>query len=202
MATNVREALQNANEGTKVVITGNLEYAKYMTQVLQGDELAKEVAREEQYSKHPEFIMRDPKIRFSLGDPKCQKQGDKPSELEQAFMSKVYTRKDGTTALDYERRAPKRKDGTYFVPITFGVKGADGKIHKVNLAGKDLANDQKVTLTYEVYKAKMGKGLALRTVVFEEEPKLFQPNLPDGWVDDGDEPADSSENGVGDDLFS
>lgn len=202
-ATSIKAALANCNDGDKLVVVGDILYGQNMATPLEGDALTKEIAREEQYSKHPEYILRDPKIRFTLSNPKIAKQGAQPSDLEKAMAARIYVGKDGVQRLDYEKRAPKRKDGTVFCPIAFGVKGKDGKIHKVDLSGKDLANGQAVTLTFEVFTSKYGKGLSLRTIVFNEEPKLYQPNLPEGWVED--EPADNAAdngNGVGDDLFA
>lgn len=191
----ISDVARNFETGTKVVVKGKLSYARYMTNVLNGQDLENEIKREEQYSTHPEYILRDPKLRFTIVEPKMVKQGDKPNDLEIAFSKKIYKTKDGEKRLDYEKKAPKGKNGDYFIPYIFGVKKQDGKIKKVDLSGIDLANDQAVTLTYTVYETKKGvKGLDLSTIVFDEEPKLYQrqSTLPDGWEDSDDDKSDDT----------
>jgi hypothetical protein len=204
----ISDVAKNFAEGTKVVVRGKLSYCRYMTNVLDGSDLANEIKREEQYSSHPEYIMRDPKLRFTLVDPKMIKQGEKPNDLEIAFSKKIYSTKNGEKRLDYQRKAPKNKSGEFFLPYIFGVKQENGKIKKVDLAGVDLANDQVVTLTYTVYETKKGlKGLDLSTIVFDEEPKLYQrqSTLPDGWEEDDDDDSsaknDTTTDSADDDVF-
>jgi hypothetical protein len=203
----ISDVAKNYEAGTKVVVKGKLSYCRYMTNILDGQDLENEIKREEQYSTHPEYILRDPKIRFTLVDPKMIKQGEKPNDLEIAFSKKIYSTKDGEKRLDYQRKAPKNKSGEFFLPYIFGVKQENGKIKKIDLAGKDLANDQMVTLTYTVYETKKGlKGLDLSTIVFDEEPKLYQrqSTLPDGWEDDPDDDKNdtpATSDNADDDVF-
>lgn len=203
----ISDVAKNFAEGTKVVVRGKLFYCRYMTNVLDGQELANEIKREETYSSHPEYILRDPKLRFTIVEPKMIKQGEKPNDLEIAFSKKIYSTKDGEKRLDYQRKAPKNKSGEFFLPYIFGVKQENGKIKKVDLAGVDLANDQVVTLTYTVYETKKGlKGLDLSTIVFDEEPKLYQrqSTLPDGWEEDDDDSSaknDTTTDSADDDVF-
>ena len=191
----ISDVAKNFAEGTKVVVRGKLSYCRYMTTVLDGADLEQEIKREEQYSTHPEYILRDPKLRFTIVEPKMIKQGEKPNDLEIAFSKKIYKTKDGEKRLDYQRKAPKNKSGEFFIPYIFGVKQENGKIKKIDLAGKDLDNNQMVTLTYSVYETKKGlKGLDLSTIVFDEEPKLYQRHstLPDGWEDSDDDKDDGT----------
>lgn len=191
----ISDVARNFETGTKVVVKGKLSYARYMTNVLNGQDLENEIKREEQYSTHPEYILRDPKLRFTIVEPKMVKQGDKPNDLEIAFSKKIYKTKDGEKRLDYQRKAPKNKSGEFFIPYIFGVRQENGKIKKVDLSGKNLANDQVVTLTYTVYETKKGlKGLDLSTIVFDEEPQLYkrQSTLPDGWEDEDDNKSDDT----------
>lgn len=194
----ISDVAKNFAEGTKVVVRGKLSYGRYMTNILDGQDLEQEIKREEQYSTHPEYILREAKLRFTLAEPKMVKQGDKPNDLEIAFSKKIYKTKDGSTRLDYERKAPKGKNG-YFLPYIFGVRQENGKIKKVDLTGVNLANDQMVTLTYTVYETKKGlKGLDLSTVVFDSSPKLWkrQSTLPDGWEDEDDDKDDGTSEGI------
>lgn len=191
----ISDVAKNFAEGTKVVVRGKLSYCRYMTRCLDGQDLEQEIKREEQYSSHPEYILRDPKLRFTIVEPKMVKQADKPNELEIAFSKKIYKTKNGEKRLDYQRKAPKNKNGEFFLPYIFGVRNENGKIKKVDLSGVNLANDQMVTLTYTVYETKKGlKGLDLSTVVFDEEPKLYkrQSTLPDGWEDEDDDKDDGA----------
>ncbi len=183
--------LKNLQAGEIIEVKGSLMYAKHLTKKLEGEELE---ARIKADSKVLEYVNENPRFEFQLFDPAVVKKGAKPTDAEIYVKGKIYEDKNGQKIMRCDKTAKSEKSF-----LLTGVRQADGKIKKVNLAGKSLENEQPVTVQYkcDTYKKSNGKeafGINLFAVIFEEEPKLWVPsnnNLPDGWEMGDEEEAET-----------
>ena len=171
-------------KGEIVTVKGNLGFARYLTRILEGEELAKVCEKREYATEVPHY-------EGTITDAKviCKTKGQ-PTDAEKVIAGRIYlSGEEQIKTLSIEKKIGESRKGK----ILFGVRRADG-IHEVDLTGKPLASGQPVEVTFATreytYKGKQALSLFLDTVVFENEPELYKPTLREGWVSDGEPKTD------------
>ncbi len=172
-------------KGEEVKLRGKLGFTKYLTKPLQGEELEKSCAKREYATDVPHY-------EGTLINPKIVAKDKKnPTDAEKVIAGKIYTSKDkdGNEIKVYGIEKKLNKEGTS--KILFGAKRDDGQIHKVDVQGKALMQDQEVEVTLVTreytYKGKKGLSLFLDSIVFVNgEPEFFKAAKRAGWADDDD----------------
>lgn len=161
--------------GEEAVIKGTLGFSRWLTQLLDGEDLQKSIAAERQRgSQYPNMNVR---CEAELLNPEVVLKNAQPNETEKYVHERIFSKKDGTNCFRLERNKTLPK---------FGVRQADGTIKEFNPEGKHFGENNVVTAYYKVYQPKSfaNKGVGLQAIVFENEPVYYQgAGLPGGeWT--------------------
>lgn len=161
--------------GEEAVIKGTLGFSRWLTQLLDGEDLQKSIAAERQRgSQYPNMNVR---CEAELLNPEVVLKDAQPNGTEKYLHERIFSKKDGTSCFRLERNKSLPK---------FGIRHQDGTIEEFNPEGKHFGEGNSVTAYYEVYQPKnfANKGVGLRAIVFENEPVYYQgAGLPGGeWT--------------------
>lgn len=161
--------------GEEAVIKGTLGFSRWLTQLLDGEDLQKSIAAERQRgSQYPNMNVR---CEAELLNPEVVLKDAQPNGTEKYLHERIFSKKDGTSCFRLERNKSFPK---------FGIRHQDGTIEEFNPEGKHFGEGNSVTAYYEVYQPKnfANKGVGLRAIVFENEPVYYQgAGLPGGeWT--------------------
>ena len=163
---------QNLTVGEEAVIKGTLGFSRWLTQLLDGEDLQKSIAAESQRgSQYPNMNVR---CEAELLNPEVVLKNAQPNGTETYLHERIFSKKDGTNCFRLERNKTLPK---------FGVRQADGTIKEFNPEGKHFGENNVVTAYYKVYQPKSfaNKGVGLQAIVFENEPVYYQgAGLPGG----------------------
>lgn len=161
--------------GEEAVIKGTLGFSRWLTQLLDGEDLQKSIAAERQRgSQYPNMNVR---CEAELLNPEIVLKDAQPNNTEKYLHERIFSKKDGTMCFRLERNKTLPK---------FGVRQQDGTIKEFDPEGKHFGEDNVVTAYYKVYQPKSfaNKGVGLQAIVFENEPVYYQgAGLPGGeWT--------------------
>lgn len=161
--------------GEEAVIKGTLGFSRWLTQLLDGEDLQKSIAAERQRgSQYPNMNVR---CEAELLNPEIVLKDAQPNNTEKYLHERIFSKKDGTMCFRLERNKTLPK---------FGVRQQDGTIKEFDPEGKHFGEDNVVTAYYKVYQPKSfaNKGVGLQAIVFENEPIYYQgAGLPGGeWT--------------------
>lgn len=161
--------------GEEAVIKGTLGFSRWLTQLLDGEDLQKSIAAERQRgSQYPNMNVR---CEAELLNPEVVLKDAQPNGTEKYLHERIFSKKDGAMCFRLERNKTLPK---------FGVRQQDGTIKEFDPAGKHFGEGNVVTAYYKVYQPKSfaNKGVGLQAIVFENEPIYYQgTGLPGGeWT--------------------
>lgn len=161
--------------GEEAVIKGTLGFSRWLTQLLDGEDLQKSIAAERQRgSQYPNMNVR---CEAELLNPEVVLKDAQPNDTEKYVHERIFSKKDGTSCFRLERNKTLPK---------FGIRHQDGTIEEFNPEGKHFGEGNVVTAYYKVYQPKSfaNKGVGLQAIVFENEPIYYQgAGLPGGeWT--------------------
>lgn len=161
--------------GEEAVIKGTLGFSRWLTQLLDGEDLQKSIAAEKQRgSQYPNMNVR---CEAELLNPEVVLKDAQPNGTEKYVHERIFSKKDGTSCFRLERNKTLPK---------FGIRHQDGTIEEFNPEGKHFGEGNVVTAYYKVYQPKSfaNKGVGLQAIVFENEPIYYQgAGLPGGeWT--------------------
>lgn len=161
--------------GEEAVIKGTLGFSRWLTQLLDGEDLQKSIAAEcQRGSQYPNMNVR---CEAELLNPEIVLKDAQPNNTEKYLHERIFSKKDGTMCFRLERNKTLPK---------FGVRQQDGTIKEFDPEGKHFGEDNVVTAYYKVYQPKSfaNKGVGLQAIVFENEPIYYQgAGLPGGeWT--------------------
>lgn len=161
--------------GEEAVIRGTLGFSRWLTQLLDGEDLQKSIAAEKQRgSQYPNMNVR---CEAELLNPEVVLKDAQPNGTEKYLHERIFSKKDGAMCFRLERNKTLPK---------FGVRQQDGTIKEFDPAGKHFGEGNVVTAYYKVYQPKSfaNKGVGLQAIVFENEPIYYQgAGLPGGeWT--------------------
>ena len=161
--------------GEEAVIKGTLGFSRWLTQLLDGEDLQKSIAAEKQRgSQYPNMNVR---CEAELLNPEIVLKDTQPNGTEKYLHERIFSKKDGAMCFRLERNKTLPK---------FGIRQADGTIKEFNPEGKHFGEGNVVTAYYKVYQPKSfaNKGVGLQAIVFENEPIYYQgAGLPGGeWT--------------------
>lgn len=161
--------------GEEAVIKGTLGFSRWLTQLLDGEDLQKSIAAERQRgSQYPNMNVR---CEAELLNPEIVLKDAQPNNTEKYLHERIFSKKDGTMCFHLERNKTLPK---------FGIRHQDGTIEEFNPEGKHFGEGNVVTAYYKVYQPKSfaNKGVGLQAIVFENEPIYYQgAGLPGGeWT--------------------
>lgn len=166
---------QQLTVGEEAVIKGTLGFSRWLTQLLDGEDLQKSIAAEKQRgSQYPNMNVR---CEAELLNPEVILKDAQPNGTEKYVHERIFAKKDGTSCFRLERNKTLPK---------FGIRHQDGTIEEFNPEGKHFGEGNVVTAYYKVYQPKnfANKGVGLQAIVFENEPIYYQgAGLPGGeWT--------------------
>lgn len=161
--------------GEEAVVKGTLGFSRWLTQLLDGEDLQKSIAAERQRgSQYPNMNVR---CEAELLNPEVVLKDAQPNGTEKYVHERIFSKKDGTSCFRLERNKTLPK---------FGIRHQDGTIEEFNPEGKHFGEGNVVTAYYKVYQPKSfaNKGVGLQAIVFENEPIYYQgAGLPGGeWT--------------------
>lgn len=161
--------------GEEAVVKGTLGFSRWLTQLLDGEDLQKSIAAERQRgSQYPNMNVR---CEAELLNPEVVLKDAQPNGTEKYLHERIFSKKDGASCFRLERNKTLPK---------FGVRQQDGTIKEFDPAGKHFGEGNVVTAYYKVYQPKSfaNKGVGLQAIVFENEPIYYQgAGLPGGeWT--------------------
>lgn len=166
---------QQLTVGEEAAIKGTLGFSRWLTQLLDGEDLQKSIATEKQRgSQYPNMNVR---CEAELLNPEVVLKDAQPNDTEKYLHERIFSKKDGTMCFRLERNKTLPK---------FGVRQTDGTIKEFDPAGKHFGEGNVVTVYYKIYQPKSfaNKGVGLQAIVFENEPVYYQgAGLPGGeWT--------------------
>lgn len=164
------EISANIKPRTKILVKGQVNFSRIANKI-DGDELA----RANQYTKFPS---KDPYYKMTIeivdATPQDALMFDKSDTSETYLAAYVGSR-------FYASKKEENQGRTYFSCISKGQeirvyqKDADGKLHKVNLNGNELATGVNVELELNFFETKYGAGVGLNAVVIcDKEIKIYE----------------------------
>lgn len=161
--------------GEEAVVKGTLGFSRWLTQLLDGEDLQKSIAAERQRgSQYPNMNVR---CEAELLNPEVVLKDAQPNDTEKYVHERIFSKKNGTSCFRLERNKTLPK---------FGIRHQDGTIEEFNPEGKHFGEGNVVTAYYKVYQPKSfaNKGVGLQAIVFENEPIYYQgAGLPGGeWT--------------------
>lgn len=157
---------------TKVLVKGQVDFSRIATKIA-GEELE----RANQYTKFPS---KDPyfKMTIQVVEPDITKAilFDAADESETTLAAYLGSR-------IYESKKEENRGKKFFSCTSKGQeirvykKDAQGKLHKVNLNGNELAPGQNIELELNFFETKFGSGVGLNAVVIcDDEIKVYEGN--------------------------
>ena len=158
---------------TRVLIQGQVDFSRIATKIA-GEELE----RANQYTRFPS---KDPyfKMTIQVVEPDITKaiRFDSADESETTLAAYLGSR-------IYESKKEENKGKKFFSATSKGQeirvykKDQQGKLHKVNLNGNELASGVNVELELNYFETKFGAGVGLNAVVIcDEEIKVYEGNF-------------------------
>lgn len=155
---------------TKVLIAGQVDFSRIASKIA-GEELE----RANQYTKFPS---KDPyfKMTIQVVEPDITKaiRFDQSDESETTLAAYLGSR-------IYESKKEENRGKKFFSCTSKGQeirvykKDSQGKLHKVNLNGNELAAGVNVELELNFFETKFGSGVGLNAVVIcDEEIKVYE----------------------------
>lgn len=157
---------------TKVLVEGVVDYS-HIASKIDGDELK----RANEYTNYPS---KDPYYKMTVvitkPDYKDAFEFDKNDKSELTLAAYLGSKV-------YQSNKEDKKGINYFSAISKGSEvrvyklGADGKAHKVELNGNELAQGSKVKLELNFFETQYGAGVGLNSVlILDDEIKVFEGN--------------------------
>ena len=158
--------------GQVTCIRGQLGFSRYLTRVLDGEELAKDIER--QRAEKRKVIKDKARSEFQLVNVEvvCADPAN-PTMGERYVHERIYQNKDGLNCYTCSKTGKRLPN--------FGLRKPDGTLDPVDVVGKSLAAGQTVEVYFNAYDSgNVNNGFGVATVVFLEEPKLYAPEIPGG----------------------
>ena len=111
--------------GEEAVVKGTLGFSRWLTQLLDGEDLQKSIAAERQRgSQYPNMNVR---CEAELLNPEVVLKDAQPNGTEKYVHERIFSKKDGTSCFRLERNKTLPK---------FGIRHQDGTIEEFNPEGK------------------------------------------------------------------
>ena len=165
--------VQDLEVGSEVVIKGELGYSRWLTQLLDGEDLQKRI-NDDMNIRRSKYPNKDPRTEAQLVNAEviC-KDPQNPTLAETYAHDRIYPNKDGQQCFTIEKKKGLPR---------FGIRQANGRIQQFNPEGKHFGKGNIVTCYYNVYQPKefANKGFGLQCVIFENEPIYYTGSLPGG----------------------
>ena len=112
---------QTLSVGEEAVIKGTLGFSRWLTQLLDGEDLQKSIAAERQRgSQYPNMNVR---CEAELLNPEVVLKDAQPNDTEKYIHERIFSKKDGTSCFRLERNKTLPK---------FGVRQADGLLPTIS----------------------------------------------------------------------
>lgn len=164
------EISDNIKPRTKILIRGQVTFSRISNKI-DGDEL-------ERANRFTKFPSKDPYFKMTIeimdADPKDAVIFDRADSSETYLAAYVGSR-------FYASKKEEQKGKTYFTCQSKGSeirvykKDDDGKLHKVELNGNELASGVNVELELNYFETKFGAGTGLNAVVIcDKEIKIYE----------------------------
>jgi hypothetical protein len=166
------EVSKDIKNRTKVLVTGVVDYS-HIASKIDGDELK----RANEYTNYPS---KDPYYKMTIQITE--------TDYTKAFAYDANDQSELTLAAYlgskvYQSKKEENQGKNYFSAISKGnevrvfKKGEDGKAHRVQLNGNELAPGSKVQLELQFFETQYGAGVGLNSVVIlDSEIKVFEGN--------------------------
>lgn len=172
--TNTKIKVQDLEVGSEVAIKGELGYSRWLTQLLDGEELQKRI-NDDMNIRHSKYPNKDPRTEAQLVNAEviCN-DPQNPTLAETYAHDRIYPNKDGQQCFTIERKKGLPR---------FGIRQANGRIQQFKPEGKHFGEGNIVTCYYKVYQPEnfANKGFGLQCVIFENEPIYYTGSgLPGG----------------------
>lgn len=164
------EISDNIKPRTKILVRGQVTFSRISNKI-DGDEL-------ERANRFTKFPSKDPYFKMTIeimdADPKDAVIFDRADSSETYLAAYVGSR-------FYASKKEEQKGKTYFTCQSKGSeirvykKDDDGKLHKVELNGNELASGVNVELELNYFETKFGAGTGLNAVVIcDKEIKIYE----------------------------
>lgn len=164
------EISNNIKPRTKILVRGQVTFSRISNKI-DGDEL-------ERANRFTKFPSKDPYFKMTIeimdADPKDAVIFDRADSSETYLAAYVGSR-------FYASKKEEQKGKTYFTCQSKGSeirvykKDDDGKLHKVELNGNELASGVNVELELNYFETKFGAGTGLNAVVIcDKEIKIYE----------------------------
>lgn len=164
------EISANIKPRTKILVRGQVTFSRISNKI-DGDEL-------ERANKFTKFPSKDPYFKMTIeimdADPKDAVIFDRADSSETYLAAYVGSR-------FYASKKEEQKGKTYFTCQSKGSeirvykKDDEGKLHKVELNGNELATGVNVELELNYFETKFGAGTGLNAVVIcDKEIKIYE----------------------------
>lgn len=164
------EISANIKPRTKILVRGQVTFSRISNKI-DGDEL-------ERANRFTKFPSKDPYFKMTIeimdADPKDAVIFDRADSSETYLAAYVGSR-------FYASKKEEQKGKTYFTCQSKGSeirvykKDDDGKLHKVELNGNELASGVNVELELNYFETKFGAGTGLNAVVIcDKEIKIYE----------------------------
>lgn len=164
------EISANIKPRTKILVRGQVTFSRISNKI-DGDEL-------ERANRFTKFPSKDPYFKMTIeimdADPKDAVIFDRADSSETYLAAYVGSR-------FYASKKEEQKGKTYFTCQSKGSeirvykKDDDGKLHKVELNGNELASGVNVELELNYFETKFGAGTGLDAVVIcDKEIKIYE----------------------------
>lgn len=164
------EISDNIKPRTKILVRGQVTFSRISNKI-DGDEL-------ERANRFTKFPSKDPYFKMTIeimdADPKDAVIFDRADSSETYLAAYVGSR-------FYASKKEEQKGKTYFTCQSKGSeirvykKDDDGKLHKVELNGNELASGVNVELELNYFETKFGAGTGLDAVVIcDKEIKIYE----------------------------
>ena len=174
MAETTKIKVQDLEVGAEVVIKGELGYSRWLTQLLDGEDLQKRI-NDDMNIRHSKYPNKDPRTEAQLVNAEIVcKDPQNPTLAETYAHDRIYPNKDGQQCFTIERKKGLPR---------FGIRQANGRIKQFKPEGKHFGEGNIVTCYYKVYQPEnfANKGFGLQCVIFENEPIYYVGSgLPGG----------------------
>lgn len=172
--TTNRIKVQDLEVGAEVAIKGELGYSRWLTQLLDGEDLQKRI-NDDMNIRHSKYPNKDPRTEAQLVNAEIVcKDPQNPTLAETYAHDRIYPNKDGQQCFTIERKKGLPR---------FGIRQANGRIKQFKPEGKHFGEGNIVTCYYKVYQPEnfANKGFGLQCVIFENEPIYYTSSgLPGG----------------------
>lgn len=169
----LNEISSNIKGRTRILVKGQVNFSRIANKIA-GDEL-------ERANKFTKFPSKDPyyKLTIEIVEPNVQDAlvFDKADQSETYLAAYIGSR-------FYASKKEEYKGRTFFTALSRGSevriyqKDAQGKLHKVDLNGNELATGVNVEVELNFFEGKFGAGVGMNAVVIcDQEIKLYEGNF-------------------------